>query len=542
MDFLKDIFNALAQSKGFGNKGVDPIAKFHSKLGKYPGNNKQWWVAKAQGDDDDKKIKAGDFLPDVLDKQYSGNNKAPRGHFLLNAFRKERGYVSGLGPAVENIQEKNYRPNTNCFYSGRVWWAGGDKVYFSQILDHKSKAGLCFQEADPTAEDISDLIASDGGVVPIAEARNIQKIIPLANGVMAFSASGVWFISGGDSAFSATGVSLDKVSAVGTDYPMTIVSVNDMVFWWSEIGINALEQSSGQFGPIPGKFGNTNITEATVQTLYNQIPTDCKRHAKGVFDPKYNVIQWLYSSDENHPRNYDSVLNFDVTLQAFYPWKISSHNDADGPIVKSVLYTNSLLRSGVEEQVYTSGGAPVTNISLDNVDVMVYNTIVEDRPTNLVYLTKVGEGLTFSTFQNRNFVDWESFNSVGVPYSSYVETGYELLEDGMRKKQAVRVFIHFRRTEDDPSEPPSSCKFRTKWDWTSNANSNRWSREIEAYRPKKMRLPTSADLEAGFPVVVSNNKVRGSGKAVQFRFECDEPGKNFDLLGWAVAYVGNTEP
>jgi len=125
---------------------------------------------------------------------------------------------------------------------------------------------------------------------------------------------------------------------------------------------------------------------------------------------------------------------------------------------------------------------------------------------------------------------------------SFMETGYELLEDAMRKKQMVRIFIHFRRTEDDTNEPPSSCKFRTKWDWTANSGSNKWSRQIEAYRPKTMRLPTTADFESGFPVVVSNNKVRGSGKALQFRFELDEPGKNFDLLGWSVAYVGNTEP
>jgi hypothetical protein len=57
-----------------------------------------------------------------------------------------------------------------------------------------------------------------------------------------------------------------------------------------------------------------------------------------------------------------------------------------------------------------------------------------------------------------------------------------------------------------------------------------------------MRVATTADLESGFPVVVSKHKVRGSGKAVQFRFGCSEPNKDFDLLGWAVAYVGNTEP
>lgn len=541
MAFFQNFYNAVS-GKAAGN-GSDPITRFHSVLGKYPGNNKQWWAAKAQADDDEKKIKEGDFLPKVLDKVFSGNNRAPRGHYLLNAFRKERGAVSGIGADVEAVQEKNYRPNTTCFFSGRVWWAAGDRVYYSQILDHKSKAGLCYQEADPTSEDISDLIASDGGTLQIAEANNIHRIIPLANGVMAFSSTGVWFISGGSSAFSATDITLDKVSAVGTDFPRTIVQVNDMIFWWSEIGINAIEQASGQFGPIPGKFGNNNISEATIQSMYNEIPEDSKKHAKGIFDPKYNVIQWIYSSDSSNPKTYDRVLNFDVTIQAFYPWSISEPTTGvNKPKVRGVSLTTNLLREGVEEEVLTTVGTNVTTISLDNVDSLVYNTTVEDRPTNVLYLTTSGSDLTFSTFTNRNFVDWESFDTVGVPYSSYVETGFELLEDTMRKKQAIRVFVHFRRTEDDASNPPSSCTMRTKWDWTSNSNANKWSRAIEAYRPKTMRLPTTADFESGFPVVTSNNKVRGSGKAIQFRFECGDAGKNFDLLGWSVAYVGNTEP
>ncbi len=45
-----------------------PIDKFYQVVNRYPGNNKQWWVAKAAGDDDEKNIKAGDFLPDVLNK------------------------------------------------------------------------------------------------------------------------------------------------------------------------------------------------------------------------------------------------------------------------------------------------------------------------------------------------------------------------------------------------------------------------------------------------------------------------------------------
>ena len=533
-------------SFSFGNNNtpnranaISPINMFYNTFNRYPGNNKQWWSAKAQADDPEANppVKEGDFLPKVLDKVFSGNNRAPRGHFILNAFRKNRSSVSGV--AGLRIEEIRTRATAVCFFSGRSWWAGPDKVYFSQIINHRTKAGLCYQEADPTSEDISDLIASDGGMVPIPEARDICRLIPFSNGVMVFARNGVWFIGGGSNAFSATDVTLSKVSSIGTNSPLSIVPVAEMVFWWSEVGIHALEQASGQFGPIPGKFGNDNIAEQTIQSFYNSIPEEAKQYAKGVYDPKNNIVQWLYS-DPFVKYRYDKILNFDITLQAFYPWEIE--RTENGPQIGGAVLDRGLITTEFQENVVLSGGESVTTISLDTVTTSVYNTTVENRPTNLTYLTCVGDSVTFSKFQNYGYVDWETFDGEGVPYSSYIQTGYELLEDAMRKKQTIRVFVHFRRTEDDPLGSPTSCQFMTKWDWTANANTNKWSRPIEAYRPKTMRLTTTADLEAGYPVVTSNNKVRGSGKAIQFRFECSEPNKNFDLLGWSVAYVGNTEP
>lgn len=538
MASLIDVFRSIGLAALGSTSAINPITQFHKAIGRYPGNNKVWWVAKAQADDKDKGIKEGDFLPKVLNKLYYGNTRVARGHYLLNAFHKNRSAASGI--AGFPIEAKPYRPNATCFYSGRVWWAAADKVYYSQIVDHKSKAGLCYQEADPTSEEISDLIATDGGVIPLPEALNIHRLVPIASGVMVFATTGVWFIGSGDSGFSATDLAVDKVSAIGTKFPRSIIAVGDIIMWWSEVGIHALEQASGQFGPIPGKFGNDNIAEQTIQSYYNDIPDECKQNAKATYDPKTNVVQWLFSMDIDNPRIYTNILNFDLTLQAFYPWEVSS---AEGsPKIRGVFLDRKLLINEFTEEVTTIGDLPVTTISLDIVETSVYNSVVEDRPTNITYITLVDTDLTFSQFNNQNFVDWEAHDGVGLPYLSFMETGYELLEDAMRKKQTPRVFIHFRRTEDDPSNPPSSCKFRTKWDWTANANSNKWSREIEAYRPKTMRLPTSADFESGMPVVISNNKVRGSGKSVQFRFECSEPNKNFDLLGWSVAFVGNTEP
>lgn len=511
---------------------IEPISQFYSKLGRYPGNNKQWWVARAPADDPGTGVKSGDFLPEILDKQFSGNNRAPRGHFIINAFYKDRSAVSGIADINPEIEAT--RPVSCTFFSGRAWFAAGSNVYYSQILDHKSKAGLCYQEADPTAEDISDLIDSDGGVVPLPEANKINKLLPFSNGVVVFALNGVWFISGGDKAFSATNVSVTKISTYGSAYPKAIVAIGDTIFWWSEIGIHALEQASGQFGPIPGKFGNTNIAEQTIQSYYNNIPEKSRQFAKGVYDPKNNVIQWLFNSTENNQNRYDSILNFDVTLQAFYPWSISDF--PNGPEVAGVFVDIGALTQLFDEDVVDSFGVTVVNSALEDVIVQDVETSVENKPTNLTYTTVSVDKMTFSKFYNDSYVDWESENGEGVEYTSFMETGFDLENDIMRNKQAVYLFVHLRDTE-----TPSSCKVRTKWDWSNNSNGNRWSREFEAFRKPLFRVTSTVNEEA-FPVIVTKNKVRGHGKAIQLRFECNERNKNFDLLGWAVAFAGNTEP
>jgi hypothetical protein len=517
---------------------IEPISAFYSAIGRYPGNNKQWWVAKTTADDSSSGIKIGDFQPTILDKLFSGNNRAPRGHFILNAYTKDRSAVSGIADLPSDSEAT--RPNTVCFYSGRAWYGSGSNVYYSRIIEHKYQVGLCHQEADPTSEDISDLIDSDGGQVTIPEAQSIVKIIPFTNGVFVFALNGVWFISGGDSKFSATNINVDKVSNFGTKYSGTIAQVDDTVYWWSEVGIQALQQSSGQFGPIPGKFGNTNIAEQTIQTFYNSIEDTCKVYAKVCYDTRNNLIQWIYSSDASAPRRYDSVLIYDVTLQAFYPWKISY--ESGFPQVIGIFLDIGSLSSTITEDVEDVLGANITANDASTVSISTTDSQVVNKPTNLTYTTKIGSNITFSKFENRNFADWQQFNTIGLPYNSFVETGYELNNDAMRKKEAVRVFVYFRRTDNDIEGTPSSCKMTTKWEWSGNVNSNRWSREVEVYRASRFLEDSDPNVKENFPVLVSNNKVRGNGKAVQFRFGTNEIGRNFDLLGWSVLYSGNTKP
>jgi len=492
------------------------ITAYHTEFSKYPANNKQWWIAKD--------ATTNDFDAELLSKFFSGTTRAPRGHFVVDAFYTDRTAVSAIPDIpVESISD---RPPTVSFFAGRVWYACNSTVYFSQVLDDKAKAGFCYQEADPTSEDISDLIASDGGVIPIPEMAKAVKLVPMGSGLLVFGTNGIWYVSGTQAGFTATDISVSKVNPIGTDSPDSIVEAEGQVFWWSRVGIIGMSQKSGMFGPVEGSFDRTNVSEQTIQSFYvHDIPEQSKSYAKGVYDPATNSVQWLFRSGETPSvYMYDRLLTFDLTLGAFYPWTVST----PGPYISDIFTTLTLNELVDQESI---------------------------RSTFIKYLCAVPQSgsykYTFGYFKSAEFADWYTFDGVGSAYMSFVETGYELLEDAMRKKQAPHVFCYFRRTEENyvadgddyTVDKPSSCYFQVKWDWAHTSNSNKWSSKIQVYRHRRQPGFSESDLafDTGFPIVVSKNKVRGSGKAIQFRFESDEIGKDFDLLGWAVPFEGNTE-
>ena len=523
---------------------TDPITQFYNKFRRYPGNNKQWWVARADVDDPDKNVQAGDFVPEILDKLFSGNNRAPRGHFILHAFYKDRSNASRV-PGLP-IETTDQRPTSIAFYSGRTWFACNSTVYFSQILSDKHKAGLCYQEADPTSEDISDLIASDGGVIPIPEATKILRLVATGSGIMVFAQNGIWNISGGGSGFTALDISVDKVSPIGCKNPRTVVETEDSVFWWSDTGIMGMQQKMGQYGPIPGSFDRNNLSENTVQTLYNDIDESIKREAKGVYDARNNRIVWMYRDEDVEPYQYNRMLIFDLTLGAFYPWKISGASPS-WPVLKGML-VGDRLNIEVNQDSIVVDGVP---LQVDGVEVEVGYPTVTNYPTSVEFIAELGGKAYFSQLNNAGFGDWISVNNVGLSYDSYVETGYELFNDAMRKKNITYIFTYMRKTENgwfinENQEPelndPSSCYLRVKWDWANSGASNKWTTPVQVYRPGRPFATDDGTYDTGFPIVISKSKVRGNGKSVQFRYGTDELGRNFDLHGWSIAATGNTVP
>jgi hypothetical protein len=487
----------------------DPVIQYFNIVGRYPANNQQWWLARSEIDDSTRNLKVGDFMPELLQKLYMGNLHAPRGHYILNAFNKDRSLISGV-PSIP-AEVINDRPSTISFFSGRAWFGCESTVYFSQILTDKTKAGMCYMDSDPTSENISDPLATDGGVIPIPEAYKIIRMVPHGGAMLVFARNGVWAITGTAAGFSALDISVNKVSPIGCQSPMSVVETDTAVFWWSDVGIMGVQQDKNAYSPI-ASFSKTNVSEETIQAYYNAILDPARVSVKAVYDPKSNCIYWLYREDAGD-NSYDKVLILDITLGSFYPWKFSA---SVGPSVKGIYISNR-----------------------NNT----YTIPTDLEPSQVEYISVNGSEIRVCQTRSGNFVDWYSYDNVGVTYDSYMEAGYELFEDAMRKKNITYLFSYLTRTGTDviSGQPdfPSSCYLQVKWEWSSSQSSNKWTTPVQLYRPGRLLLDTA---DTGFHMAVTKNKIRGNGKAIQFRFGTSEAGKNFDLIGWATAVSGNPIP
>lgn len=517
-------FDFNGQPGSYTQTDDTPIATYFGAQSAYPSNSRQWWLSKNS---------SGDYQPNINAKIYFGNNLAPRGHYILNAFNKDRSAFSGV--ASITAETVSNRPPTVSFFAGRVWYACNSTIYYSQVVTSAAQVGMCFQVADPTAEQLSELVASDGGVIQIPEMGQAVKLFSAGSGMLVFGSNGVWFIGGGaNGAFSATDFSTSKLTPIGMNSPDSVVAVDSDIYWWSKIGIQGVSQKTGIFGPVQGNFDKVNITDTTIKTFYLQNITElAKQYVKAEYDPANNTIVWLFKRTTNdHPFLYDRVLNLDLTLKAFYPWSFSvSSPDASSVYVCGVFQSPSL--NTISDQPSDRRNSYLTYINL--------------APFAGLYKA------TFSLIKDSTFKDWKSFSGSvgGSDYMSFVETGYELLQDAVKQKSTPWLISYFKRTEENfvadgddyTVDHPSSCLLTAKWNWSSSVVSNKWTSPIELYRINRMPTPDASNLalDTGFPLVYNRYKVRGRGRAIQFRFE-STTGKDFNLYGWAVVFSGNQKP
>ena len=486
------------------------------------------------------KNSSGDFSAEDWDEIYGGSTLIGNGHFILNFFNKVR-ESSGTTFIPTEVEPSRFR--TVAAFSGRVFYSGlnsaknGGRILFSKVIDNISESGRCYQQNDPTAETLSDLLATDGGVINLPDAVNIQKLHVQGSSILVFAENGVWQISGVDNVFRATEYSIAHVSSIGINNPETFVDVGGSPMWWSKVGIHTLTVD-----PVSGNVKEQNLTISTIQTFWDLIDGNAKTECTGIFDEINKRILWFYPKNSESDKNKKSkILSLDLNLQAFYPWEIAD-SSSDVDYVIGAQFFSGYGSDFVLADVKLSNG---DDVILSNGDDVVQSVLSElsNADSSIVLMVKdtSANKMKMALFKGINFLDWGNAN-----YVSFAEAGYEFMGDLILKKSSPYLVTYLRPTETGWTGSAgsgytpirqSSMLVSAYWDFRKTVSST----AQEAYRLKYVPVVDPANLNSyNYPdeMVTTRLKLRGSGRSARLRFESAQ-GKDFVLLGYGMINAVN---
>ncbi len=533
------------------------INSYFTDISSYPANNQQWFLGK---DDLDA------FDPNLLVLQDFGVAQAPRGRILLDALIGERDgqshAVSGITSPIDFDDEQDVKAATGweaiAWFAGRIWLAGevnekrSSGVYFSKTIETPSDAGKFYQQSDPSSEHFSDLLATDGGFIPIPEAGTIRRLVPFGSGLLVMADTGIWFVYGREGGFTANNFSVEKITNTGITGPDTVIRTGDNVLFWADNSIHMVafgEQRA--FLPIVQDLGET-----TVFKYYQLISRAARDSASSCYDPISKKAFWFWLSDANNDATYTSVKNraliFDLRTGAFTTYSFAYE---DTPLfgVCCGFARQTPATPFIQEEVYDSLGALVvdslgaTVTGLDLDDVLTTQDLISS--IKLVVVSGSESAIRLAEFNSLDFADFEDFsNFTPVESSAYIVTGDDTCGTAQRNKQAIYVHSYFLRTErgfyaDTTAKRASGCNMYARWNWNNSAAGNRWSESQPAYRYRKPYAPgnhLTDTFDTGEEIIVTKLKVRGKGRALALRYE-SVTGKDWRLLGITLPVVVNED-
>ena len=511
--------------------GPDELSTYKDETEKWPRLTHPWWTAHNLIDSDGDLVH---FWEEVWEQDNYGSRLTANGHIILNLFYKDRRKVvlneggKRLNIPVETI---DLRFSACEAYAGRVFFGGlGDnKVYFSKIVEDDNDVTKFYQQNDPTVQDLNDLLDSDGGVMTIAGAQNIKRLVVFGSSLIVFADNGIWEIKGPDGVFKATEFYVTKISTTGMANPRTYVDVEGVPFWWSKFGIHSLTRNE-----VSLQAEVANLSKTSIQSLFDDISVEAKLNATGVYDSHNKVVSWLYSNDVTNPYKYNRVLNLNIPLKAFYPWEFSDEDASTDFIVGASFWEG--YSTSVESEDVVVNGTTITH----NGDTVTVEDFVMDVDTDprVVYFVKDNNSSTaklhFADTSQYGFKDWGTED-----YDSYVEAAFNFMGDLTTNKKGLLITTYMKVTEDgwvdtgDGYElrKPSSCYLKPFWDLRTNPSSQQ-----QIYRLKRVPVVNESNLNEFDPerdVNISRSRIKGKGRVLKLRFESDED-KDWHLLGYEL--------
>jgi hypothetical protein len=470
------------------------ITTWQALTGNYPSNSDIWWLYK----DTNQAFNPTTTLANVQTLR----SPAPKGAYILNVFSQDRSQAASIaGLTVVSTQA---RPSTGAFYQGRVWYAGvnsfqaatGDQptgttwtenIYFSQIVQSPVNFGKCYQNNDPTSQNLFTLESSDGGVITIPGCGAVYKLFALRFGLLVFAANGVWFISGSTGiGFTANDFTVTKISSIQSISGASFIEVQGFPFFWNQEGIYEVTptQQAGSAHSPDIQLDVRNICLGTILTFYSNIPLISKVYARGDYHQLDYIVQWCFRSTNengiNNRYNFDTILNYNVVTKAFYPYTLP----------------NSLTTLNDIKYIQNPGGSGAPGPILKYFLSTTSNTVT------------FGEENDFT-----RFVDFFSENGIGYNYNSFFVTGYMLPGGALRRFQIPYIYMFSR------NPLGSQCLIQAIWDYAGGSAEGKQS--------------TRQNITMGPNSLYRKVRLRGRGVAVQLKISSIQ-GQPFDLMGWSV--------
>lgn len=515
------------------------------------------------------------------------------GRFIYDFHKIERYKIDPVFAAPDEYEP--WKPATCAVMQQRVFYAGwksdknGGKILFSRILDPSGPSGVtvlknvggielpyqipsvnysdlgeCFQRNDPTSEYASDLLPDDGGVIDIAEAYEIRRIINVRDAIFVFAENGIWIISGRP--FSADSYTIEKLSNVGITSHESLVMVGETPFWWSKEGIHTIS-----YNEQSGRAEVVNLAEQTIQTFYDEIQLFARDTCTAAYDEPNKKLHWFYSDvnlgatrpagsgGSTGPLSYrarkNRVLTLDLNHQSFYPWKIEDGYDVPNSIIGNSFVCGATWFDGygsdiknfnvVSQNPANPSGPLLTVVTVTGTNVVSPAAVKIDTGTSdlLLFCQGPNNNLTIGGFTGTSFYDFN--NVTDGAYEAYVESGYDFMGDLLTKKNSPYIITYMRQVEEgfvlDPAtgqfvpDRPQSLLLSSYWDLRKNTS----SAPQQCYRYKYPLNPANPNVFP-YPVELMQTrlKMRGHGRVMRMRFEGEE-GKDFQLLGYGIVHGVN---
>lgn len=383
------------------------------------------------------------YSPWELKKSSYSTTVPPRGHYItpvyqfsmLELMMDEDSALGVSGEVGYNGEDIVLTTAVRPYYVGALNghvifvtkdYIGREIIAYSKLVMSPADMEICYQEADPTAEEINDVLPTDGGIIPLNHVPEITHMEEWLGGLLMFTVDGIHMISGNsDEGFNATSQRVMKVSDVACLSGQGVVKLDDRFYFWNQDGLIVLGRD--QYGDIKVQ----NLTRGLLDLFVKQFSKDNLSNAIGDVDTMQGRVFYTMPTSKGGElilNRYKSniVLVLDTQLGGFYYHRIAYDSTCPHLLMPLVIGGNASVP--YELGVQTTGGEYIATI--DGQAVSNDSSIMVSVSNQLLFMCAVStdtvKGIGAAKFMPGEFYDWTDFmtdvySTTGKNYVSFAE-------------------------------------------------------------------------------------------------------------------------